>query len=356
MAHATTIEDEAATDWSWDRTHRALVPLLRADNHTNIVYLLGEYVGLLGSLAAGVIVYRAWASGGLSNVAFAALAALVVFAVAVFQHRLSGLAHEGSHYALFRNRLANELASDLLCMFPLMSMTQRFRVTHLGHHQFLNDPERDPDVARLHFDGDRYPFPMPRARFWYRYVVLSAWLPTLVKYLFGQAKNANVTTGLKELKAPYRFKVGRCLRGTYWLPILALVHITGSWPIFFLFWVLPLLTVYPFLMQLREIAHHSNAPAEGEFTHSRNFHCNPLFNFCVFPYGQDYHLTHHVFGLMPHYNLAEAHRILERYPPYREQAVSCHGYFFRRFGKTGPTVLEVLAERRGSDGPIPARG
>ena len=78
-------------------------------------------------------------------------------AQAVFQHRLSGLGHEGSHYALFRNRLANELASDLLCMFPLMAMTQRFRVTHLAHHQYLNDPERDPDNARLHFDGDRFP-------------------------------------------------------------------------------------------------------------------------------------------------------------------------------------------------------
>ena len=348
MTHATApaTADETSADWTWDRTHRALVPLLRADDRTNFRYLLGEYAGLVGSLAGCAWIYRSWAAGGLSTGAFAGLAALGVVAVAVFQHRLSGLGHEGSHYALFRNRLLNELASDLLCMFPLMAMTQRFRVTHMGHHQFLNDPERDPDVARLHFDGDRYPFPMPQRRFWYRYVVLSAWLPSLIRYLFGQAKNANVTAGFREPKAPYRFRVGRCLRGAYWLPMLTFVHLTGSWPIFFLFWVLPLLTVYPFLMQLREIAHHSNAPEDGEFTHSRNFHCNPLFNFCVFPYGQDYHLTHHVFGLMPHYNLAEAHRILLNYRPYREQAVSCYGYFFRRWGKPGPTVLQVLADRR----------
>ena len=88
-------------------------------------------------------------------------------------------------------------------------------------------------------------------------------------------------------------------------------------------------------MQLREIAHHSNAPADGEFSHSRNFHCNPICNWAVFPYGQDYHLTHHVFGLMPHYNLAKAHEILMRYPPYREQAVACYGYFFPRLGRKG---------------------
>ena len=112
------------------------------------------------------------------------------------------------------------------------------------------------------------------------------------------------------------------------MPVLTIVHLTGSWPIFFLFWVIPLLTFYAFFMQLREIAHHSNAPGQGEFTHSRNFHCNPILNWAVFPYGQDYHLTHHVFGLMPHYNLAKAHEILMRYPPYREQAISCYGYSF----------------------------
>jgi fatty acid desaturase len=237
-------------------------------------------------------------------------------------------------------------------MFPLMAMTQRFRVTHLGHHRYLNDPARDPDAARLHFDADRDPFPMMKSRFWYRYVVLSAWLPSLLRYLYGQAKNANVTAGLREPKGVYRFRVGRCLRGAYWLPMLTFVHLSALWPIFFLFWVVPLLTVYPFLMQLREIAHHTNAPDEGEFTHSRNFHCNPILNFCVFPYGQDYHLTHHVFGVMPHYNLARAHRILMRYRPYREQAVSCYGYFFRRWGKPGPTVLDVMANPRG---PEPAR-
>jgi fatty acid desaturase len=347
-----TAETAGGQDESWEQVHSALVPLLRADDTTNIAYLAAEYVGLVGSLAGCVWLYGAWTGGVLSTGAFAGLATLGVVVVAVFQHRLSGLGHEGSHYALFRNRLANELASDVFCMFPLMAMTQRFRVTHLGHHRFLNDPVLDPDAARLHFDADRYPFPMLKSRFWYRYVVLSAWLPSLLRYLYGQAKNANVTAGLREPKGVYRFRVGRCLRGAYWLPMLSFVHLTGSWPIFFLFWVVPLVTVYPFLMQLREIAHHSNASDEGEFTHSRNFHCNPIFNFCVFPYGQDYHLTHHVFGLMPHYNLARAHRILLRYRPYREQAVSCHGYFFRRWGKPGPTVLDVMAKRRG---PEPAR-
>ncbi len=342
---ADTLTEPCSTDLTWDEAHHRLIPLLRADDFTNVFYILGEYAGLIGSLAACALLYSAWSSGRLPTAGFLSLSVLGMAVIAAFQHRLSGLGHEASHYALFKNRLANELVSDLLCMFPLMAMTQRFRVTHLGHHQFLNDAERDPDVPRLHCDEDRFPLPMSKATFWYRYVVLSIWPPSLLKYLYGQAKNANVTAGFREPRCVYRFRVGRCMRGAYWLPMLTLVHLTGLWPIFFLFWVIPLLTFYAFFMQLREIAHHSNAPTDGEFSHSRNFHCNPIFNWAVFPYGQDYQLTHHVFGLVPHYNLAKAHEILMRYPPYREQAISCYGYFFPRMGKPGPTVLDVLSGR-----------
>ncbi|WP_165227323.1 fatty acid desaturase family protein [Aquisphaera insulae] len=332
-----------AGDLTWDEVHHRLIPLLRADDITNVPYILGEYLGLAATLAACGWLYRSWSAGAIPTAAFGPLCALGMAVVAAFQHRLSGLGHEGSHYALFRNRLANELASDLFCMFPIMGMTQRFRVTHLAHHQFLNDPAKDPDISRLHFDEDRYPFPMSKRTFWYRYVLGSFWLPSLWTYLAGQAKNANVTAGFKEPRGVYRFRVGRCLRGSFWLPVLTAVHLTGSWPIFLLFWVAPLVTFYATFMQLREIAHHSNAPEGGEFRHSRNFFCAPIVRWAIFPYGQDYHLTHHVFGLMPHYNLKAAHEVLLRYPPYREQAIACHGYFFRRPGMPGPTILDVLS-------------
>jgi fatty acid desaturase len=343
MAHA--LDEPALSDPTWDEIHHRLIPLLSADNRTNILYIVGEYLGLTATLAGCVVVLAAWSDGRLSTLGFLPLCILGMAVVAAFQHRLSGLGHEAAHYSLFKNRPANELISDIFCMFPLMAMTQRFRITHLGHHQFLNDAARDPDVPRLHFDEDRYSFPMSKARFWYRYVVLSLWPPALLCYLYGQAKNANVTAGFREPRCVYRFRVGRCLRGAFWLPILTIVHLTGSWLAFFLFWVIPLLTFYAFYMQLREIAHHSNAPGQGEFAHSRNFHCNPILNWAVFPYGQDYHLTHHVFGLMPHYNLARAHEILMQYPPYRQEATSCYGYFFRRLGKPGPSVLDVLSAR-----------
>jgi fatty acid desaturase len=97
------------------------------------------------------------------------------------------------------------------------------------------------------------------------------------------------------------------------------------------------------LMQLREIAHHSNAPDDGDLTNARVFEVNSLLNCCVFPYGQAFHLTHHLCAMVPHYRLAEAHALLARYRPYREQVVVCRGYFFRRVGTDGPSVLDLLA-------------
>ena len=69
---------------------------------------------------------------------------LAIFLIGAGQHQLTGLAHEASHHILFRNRLWNDLASDWLCMFPLFSSTQHYRLQHLAHHQFVNDPDAIP--------------------------------------------------------------------------------------------------------------------------------------------------------------------------------------------------------------------
>ena len=334
---------DAAAEQTWDEVHRAIVPLMKADNRTNWMYLAREY-SLLGVLLwVGSASYSAWSLGHIGLMAFATSALMTVVMVAVLQHRLSGLAHDASHHVLFRNRLANELVSDLFLMFPIMAMTQMYRASHLGHHQFVNDPDRDPDLIRL--KGPAHQFPLQKAHFWQRYVLKGIWPPTMLPYLFGRAKAANLSgVAEHELRTVYRKKVARCLRGAYWLSVFTAIHALHAWPVFLLFWVLPLLTVYPFLMQLREIAHHSNAPDDGDLTNSRVFVVNPLLSAAIFPYGQAFHLTHHLFAMIPHYRVAEVHNLLMRNREYRDRVVICRGYFFRKWGTSGPSVLDVLAK------------
>ncbi len=331
-------------DLTWDEAHRAVVRLMRVDNRTNLRFIAREYLGLAATLAGCAWAYRSWETGSIPTAGFAPMAILGVFAVAAFQHRLSGLAHDAGHYTLFKDRLANELASDLLLMFPLVAITRNYREAHLGHHRYVNDPARDPDLVRLNHP-EPHRFPISRPRFWLRYVVRGLWPPSILRYLLGRARAANGETpgAGRAARGVYRDRVARTMRGAYWLAAMALVQVSGSWPVFWLFWVVPLLTAYPFYMQLREIAHHSNAPDDGDLTNSRVFRVHPALSVAVFPYGQAFHLTHHLFAMVPHHRIAEAHAILSRYRPYREGVVVCRGYFFRRPGSGGPSVLDLLA-------------
>src|SRR4051794_29681571 len=137
------------------------VNLLRqTDNITNWYYLIREYA-LLGGLAGATVAFYYWQESlsvhWLWNIPVTLLAILLIGAG---QHRLTTLGHEASHYTLFKDRKLNELVSDWLCMFPVWSTTHNYRLQHLAHHQFPNDPERDPDVLQMTASGHRFQWPL----------------------------------------------------------------------------------------------------------------------------------------------------------------------------------------------------
>ena len=59
----------------------------------------------------------------------------------------------------------------------------------MAHHQFPNDPERDPDVAQMEGSGHRFRFPMsPRRFIWECVVKQILWPPGLIRYTRMRAK------------------------------------------------------------------------------------------------------------------------------------------------------------------------
>jgi fatty acid desaturase len=50
-------------------------------------------------------------------------------------------------------------------MFPLMTTVHFYRLFHMAHHQFTNDPGRDPDLQNLGHGKRSDEFPMTRGRF-----------------------------------------------------------------------------------------------------------------------------------------------------------------------------------------------
>src|SRR5438552_9605615 len=182
---------------------RRVNALRKLDNATNWLYLAREYAFLGPTLGLALWCYRYLGASEASWAWYVPVTLLAWVLVGAGQHRLATLGHEAVHYMLFRNRLLNELISDWFCMFPLLSSTQYYRPQHLGHHQFVNDPERDPDLTQLALSGHRFRFPMSRGRFLWECVLKQVLVPfRLIGYIFVRARYAAIGDGTGPYEVP----------------------------------------------------------------------------------------------------------------------------------------------------------
>jgi fatty acid desaturase len=412
---ATATAEQPVTSIREVEVIRRVNALRQTDNFTNWFYLIREYLYLTTVIGAAIAFYWWHAELGLAsdwwNIPVTLLATVLIGAG---QHRLTTLSHEASHYMLFRNRLLNEVISDLFTMFPMLSTTHHYRLQHLAHHQFPNDPERDPDITQMSASGHLFHFPMKAARFVWECVIKQAlWVPHLIRYIRIRAK-FNATgggTGPYEAKGPrskilvrvgiiyllalsatlltlfyyaspiYLLVVPACLlvavltyyylapdhlyrqtnlkaditarwatylRVTYLTVLLTslawLSHVTGKpWGLYYVvLWLVPMVTAFSFFMIMRQVVQHGNAD-QGRYTNTRVFLVSRFIRFAVFPLGMDYHLPHHLFPMVPHFNLRKLHDLLMETDEYRTHATMVEGYFFHEHPPVHPTVVELMS-------------
>lgn len=403
------------------RLNALIRPFRQLDNYTNFFYLGADYLTLIAVLVATIAFCHNHAAWGFDWYWTIPVVALAVGLIGAVQHRLAGLGHEGAHYILFKNRVLNELVSDLLCMFPLFSTTEQYRQIHLGHHEYVNDWERDPELINLGKTRMMDAFPMTRAQFMVNFGLRLFWPPTLIRYMWdniyvtalgrgvhpymtdeavvpkiagyrltsvlgvsyfalfvammGYLSHHGTTLTMvvtpiaffavalafiamlpkewffaSRLRPVYSVKITSALRLGY-LTLLETglawsMFATGTeWGVYFwLLWLLPLFTTFPYLMLLRDLFQHANADM-GKFSNSRVAFCNPLLRWGMFIYGQDIHLTHHLYSAVPHYRLRALHEmLLANSDTYRQEVVECHGTI------TNPRNLPSLLDVIGPDG------
>jgi fatty acid desaturase len=209
---------------------RRINRLRQSDNYTNWFYLAREYLFLGISLGGTIAFYHWLEAAGLSWLWAVPVTLVAIVLAGAGQHRLATLTHEASHYMLFRSRLLNEIVSEWFCMFPLLAATHPYRVQHIGHHQYPNDPERDPDIVQLKMSGHRFPFPMTRARFVWECVIKQfLWLPSPIRYILARASYVvNIgETGPYALKFK-RSPILRIVTASYFVTLIA-VMAAGIW-------------------------------------------------------------------------------------------------------------------------------
>lgn len=390
--------------------------LRQRDNHTNVLYLARIYAVIAATIAAVVWLHGQQSAWGLSWWWNLPLVLTGIVVLGACQHQLGGATHEATHYMLFRSRRLNELVSDWLCMFPLYTSTYQYRIHHLAHHQFVNDPERDPDISQLRDSGHWLDFPVDHVTFLWT-LLKQLWLPNLVRYTLTRARYSSLGVdsnpfhdpAQRPSKWPNRVGIayavlapvilGRVAAAgnALWLgavsvglwgavagflailpearfpaariqPVIshrattigrvtfmALLYGAVSWSEllfkapagvwFLLLWVVPLFTTFPLFMILRQWVQHGNGD-RGRLTNTRVFLVNPLIRFAVFPFGMDYHLPHHLYASIPHYNLKRLHEVLLQNPDYAREGVVVEGYLGRVGAlESRPSVLDVLGAR-----------
>lgn len=230
------------------------------------------------------------------------IAAYVVgtIVIACRQHALLVLMHEASHFRLSKNVRLNDTVGELFAAFPTMASLTWYRKHHLVHHRETNT-DQDPD--------------------WVRKIPLAEWqYPKSAKQLRFVLLKQLLRGGWDWLKFVTSISNGDRRRTVFW--IVAFAGAVGSGHIreFSLYWMVPMLVVFPVIQRLRSIAEHFGLPNTHELNGTRNTVASAAETFLLSPHGVNFHLTHHLFPSVPFYNLAKLHRRLMEFEIYRQHA------------------------------------
>jgi fatty acid desaturase len=252
-----------------------------------------------------------------------ALYLLAVVWIGSRQHALGVLMHEGAHYRIFRNRTWNEWVSDVFLAWPILITTASYRANHSQHHRHTNT-EHDPDCHRKLFQMRRedWEFPTTRLKLFISFLLditaVSSFYILRSLFLLGK-------TTSKEAR-PNGPSIASLARIAFYLAILTSSVVFGFWKELLLFWLVPFLTVFNFLLHVRSIAEHFATENDDPLNITRTT-IIPAWEKIFFPKNINYHLEHHLYPAVPFYRLPALHRELMGQPTYRQKAHVTYSYF-----------------------------
>lgn len=233
-----------------------------------------------------------------------------VILIACRQHALLIHMHEASHYRLSKNIVLNDWISDLFAAYPTLLATVDYRKHHLAHHKNTNT-ELDPD--------------------WVRKVPLKEWqYPQVKAEILKTLGKQVVVGGYQWMTLMIMMSKNNTRKKIYWASILIAVTVFDVWPEFLLYWMVPLLTLFPLFQRIRSVSEHFGLSHTHELNGSRNILSGPVESFLFSPHNVNYHLAHHLFPSVPQYNLPKLHRDLMVMTVYGELAHNNDSFFFSK--------------------------
>ena len=234
---------------------------------------------------------------------------VAVIVVGTRQHALFVIAHDAAHYLLYERRSLNDAVGRACATVQGLSMCT-YRVIHRLHHNNLYG-ELDPDTA-LHGG-----YPRGRAYLIRKLLKdlsgLTAW--KTYAYFLGGAPALNTATNvavrpLDDTSSKLREEARRDRNVVIAFHVVLLVLFTWSGFLveYLVLWVLPLVTVVQAILRLRAIAEHgATTDFSSPLTAARTNTGPAWLEWLIFPHHVNFHIEHHLYASVPHYNLRRLH-------------------------------------------------
>jgi fatty acid desaturase len=281
----------------------ALKQLYSLDAARSLAPLAGTWV-----LIAGAIAIALWSHNAVVSVA----AAIVV---GRSQHALAVLMHDAAHFRMLENRRLNDFAGQWLCAFPIASNLFAYRKVHLRHHRYLLT-DRDPDLSLSR------PYPVTWPSFRRKLLRDAAGVSSLVMrgYLTVDEQGRNRLSLGKFARWSDRAVLARRALAA---AIIAACFYAGYGWAFVALWLVPLATIYQLILRVRGVLEHGAVPdATDGLRNARTIiDPNPVLRFLLNPHHVAFHLEHHLYPAVPHYNLPRLHDALAEDPRFTRALV-----------------------------------
>ncbi len=241
-----------------------------------------------------------------------------LFIIATRQQACFVLAHDAAHYRLFKTRWVNDLFGRLIASPVGISMCN-YRVVHRLHHNHLYG-KQDPDIP-LHGG-------YPRGKVYLIKKLLKdltggTALKTFSYFFGAPAQNKDhINTDLAknrpldDTSPALRKAADRDRWGVLVFHILAIgiAYFSGYLLEYLILWILPLLTLLQPILRFRAICEHGAVSSLDNPMQASRTNTGPAWiRFLLFPHSVNYHIEHHLYPSIPHYNLAQCHRELMKH-------------------------------------------
>ena len=171
---------------------------------------------------------------------------IAIFLVATRQNLLGLLVHEQAHLLGYRGRFG-DLVVNCFAAYPLLVLTvEGYAQVHLAHHRdYFN--ATDPDFQRK--SGDEWSIPMRPIDLAKLFLMDLLGINTL-KLIRGKQPIA------ENMAFARRHRVPRWLRPAYFVSVAALLTLSGTWMLFLVYWLLPIVTITQVMVRWGALCEH----------------------------------------------------------------------------------------------------